>query len=83
MTKASNLTLLVNTSDSFEDCWQRFFDLLTRYWPGCYVPILLSTESKDPGGPVASRRQKDRNHDPRHSCSLRLLRWWRRIREYV
>jgi len=47
MTKAANFTLLVNTSDGFEDCWQPFFHLLTQHWPHCDIPILLNTENKD------------------------------------
>lgn len=39
-------TLLVNSSDGFEDCWVPFFTLLTRYWPDLKVPIVLNTELK-------------------------------------
>lgn len=39
-------TLLVNTSDGFEDCWTPFFTLLTRNWPDYRGPILLNTELK-------------------------------------
>lgn len=42
-----DLTILVNTSDSFEDCWVPFFTLLQRYWPECPYPIVLNTEKKD------------------------------------
>jgi len=40
-------TILVNTSDGFEDCWHPFFTLFHKYWPNCDVPILLNTEHKD------------------------------------
>ncbi len=40
-------TLLVNSSDGFEDCWEPFFTLLGRHWPRISVPILLNTERKD------------------------------------
>ncbi|WGS86790.1 hypothetical protein [Methylomonas sp. UP202] len=40
------LTVLVNTSDSFEDCWEPFFTLFKRYWPNCPFPIVLNTELK-------------------------------------
>lgn len=40
-------TILVNSSDGFEDCWPVFFDFLERYWPGTAFPILLNTETKD------------------------------------
>jgi len=40
-------TILVNSTDSFEDCWAPFFTLLKEYWPDCRVPIVLNTETKD------------------------------------
>jgi hypothetical protein len=40
-------TVLVNSSDGFDDCWDPFFRLLSRYWPDCDAPILLNTENKD------------------------------------
>jgi hypothetical protein len=42
----SDLTLLVNTSDGFEDCWGPFFQLFARFWPDCPYPIVLNTETK-------------------------------------
>jgi len=39
-------TLLVNTSDGFEDCWNPFFKLYYQYWNAKDVPILLNTEWK-------------------------------------
>jgi hypothetical protein len=47
--KKSNpkFTVLVNTCDSFEDCWYPFFTLFNKYWPKCEYPILLNTEFKD------------------------------------
>lgn len=40
------VTIIVNTSDGFEDCWQPFFKLFNQYWGNCAYPILLNTESK-------------------------------------
>jgi hypothetical protein len=48
MTKTADLTVLVNTSDGFEDCWSPFFTLFARYWPECPYPIVLNTETKTP-----------------------------------
>ncbi|MBC8057311.1 MAG: hypothetical protein H7Y61_12115 [Rhizobiales bacterium] len=45
----SDLTILVNTSDGFEDCWGPFFQLFAKHWPGCPYPIVLNTETKDFG----------------------------------
>lgn len=28
-----NYSILVNTCDKFEDCWNPFFKLLSIYWP--------------------------------------------------
>lgn len=41
------ITILINTSDSFEDCWNPFFTLFDKYWKACPYPILLNTEKKD------------------------------------
>lgn len=43
----NKLTLLINTSDGFEDCWQPFFKLFSTYWESFSQPILLNTEFKD------------------------------------
>jgi hypothetical protein len=39
-------TILINSTDSFEDCWYPFFKLFSVYWPNCDRPILLNTETK-------------------------------------
>jgi len=41
------LTILVNSTDSFEDCWYPFFKLFDTYWPQCPHEIILNTETKD------------------------------------
>lgn len=41
------VTLLVQSTDSFSDCWTPFFTLLHKYWPSCPYRILLNTETKD------------------------------------
>ncbi len=41
-----DLTILVNTSDGFEDCWAPFFQLFARFWPDCPYRIVLNTETK-------------------------------------
>lgn len=43
---ASPYTILVNSTDSFEDCWIPFFKLFSDYWPNCNRPIVLNTEVK-------------------------------------
>lgn len=43
---SNNYSILVNSSDGFEDCWHPFFLLLKKYWPQCTAPIYLNTENK-------------------------------------
>lgn len=40
-------TILVNSCDNFEDCWNPFFTLFKKNWKNCNAPILLNTEYKD------------------------------------
>lgn len=42
----SRFTVLVNSSDGFDDCWVPFFTLMQKFWPDCKEPILLNTEKK-------------------------------------
>lgn len=43
----SDFSILVNTTDSFEDCWEPFFKLFKFYWPTYSGVIYLNTENKD------------------------------------
>jgi hypothetical protein len=43
----SNYPILINTTDSFEDCWVPFFTLFKKYWPDYTGTIYLNTETKD------------------------------------
>lgn len=40
-------SILINTCDKFEDCWDPFFKLWSIYWPDCKVKVYLNTEYKD------------------------------------
>ena len=40
-------SILINTCDKFEDCWDPFFKLWTIYWPDCKGKLYLNTEYKD------------------------------------
>jgi hypothetical protein len=40
-------SILVNTCDKFEDCWDPFFKLFKFYWPDYTGTIYLNTEYKD------------------------------------
>lgn len=39
-------SILINTCDKFEDCWNPFFKLFQTYWPNCSGEIYLNTEFK-------------------------------------
>jgi hypothetical protein len=40
-------SILINTCDKFEDCWNPFFKLFKLYWPDCRGIVYLNTEYKD------------------------------------
>lgn len=42
-----DVTILVNSTDSFQDCWNPFFKLFSHYWPQCELQILLNTETRN------------------------------------
>ena len=42
-----NFSILINSTDSFEDCWIPFFTLFKKYWPNYSGKIYLNTETKD------------------------------------
>lgn len=42
----SEYTILVNSTDSFEDTWDPFFHLFEEYWPRDEGRVLLNTETK-------------------------------------
>lgn len=41
-----DITILVNSCDSYEDTWYPFFKLFNTYWSECKYEIILNTESK-------------------------------------
>jgi hypothetical protein len=41
--KIQPFSILINTSDGYQDCWEPFFKLLKKFWPGCNAPIYLNT----------------------------------------
>ncbi|MFQ3550341.1 MAG: hypothetical protein SNJ70_11395 [Armatimonadota bacterium] len=44
---SDNFAILVNSTDSFDYCWEPFFKLFDKYWPDCKLPIYLNTETKN------------------------------------
>jgi hypothetical protein len=43
---SSLYTILVNSTDGFEDCWYPFFTLFDKYWNGTKANIMLNAETK-------------------------------------
>lgn len=43
---AKDIHILVNSTDSFEDCWDPFFTLFAKYWPEFTGKIYINTENK-------------------------------------
>jgi hypothetical protein len=43
----NNFSILINTCDNFEDCWEPFFRLFKSYWPDYKGKIYLNTEYKE------------------------------------
>lgn len=39
--------MLVNSTDTFNDCWPPFFQLFKRYWPSCPCQVVLNTETRN------------------------------------
>jgi hypothetical protein len=75
--KNSTFTILVNSSDGFEDCWFPFFRLLETYWPNCSHPIVLNTEYKDykySGLNVTASKANDISPDQLLTWSSRLIK---------
>lgn len=46
MVLSNGITIVVQSTDQFSDCWPPFFTLLKAYWPDCRYPIVLNTETK-------------------------------------
>ena len=43
----ADYAILINSTDSFEDCWHPFFKLFSKFWPNYEGKIYLNTETKD------------------------------------
>ena len=76
MTAKTNYSLLVNTTDSFEDCWNPFFTLFARYWPQYSGTIYLNTETKSftfPNLNIKSIKNNDQTPSKKISWSECLI----------
>ena len=73
----TNYSILINTTDSFEDCWIPFFTLFKRYWPDYTGKIYLNTETKVftyPGLNIVSIQNNKSTPDIKITWSECLLR---------
>lgn len=70
----NNCTLLVNTCDSYSDCWDGFFKLLKIQWPDFDMDIVLNTESK-------SYSFEDLKIKTFQLCCNRRMPWGKRLVE--
>jgi hypothetical protein len=43
--KKNDFFIIVNSTDSFSDCWEAFFTLFKRFWPKPWPKIVLNAES--------------------------------------
>lgn len=76
MSTLNKYTLLVNSSDGFEDCWNPFFKLLTTNWPNFDLPVLLNTEFKEysyPGLQLKCTKANSKNLERRLTWSECLI----------
>lgn len=44
--KSPGITVIVQSTDRFSDCWDPFFRLMAAYWPDCRWPIILNAETR-------------------------------------
>jgi hypothetical protein len=78
--------VLINTCDSFDDCWQPYFKLHAKYWPDCGGRLYLNTETKDfsyPGLDVTALKVGAGEDGRRLTWSECLLRALEKIEEDI
>jgi hypothetical protein len=82
----TNYALLINTCDSFEDCWKPYFKLQAIYWPDCKARLYLNTETKDfsyPGIDIFPLKVAENENNRRLTWSECLLRALDKIDEDI
>lgn len=75
-----NYSILINTCDKFEDCWDPFFKLWSLYWKDCTGKIYLNTEYKDysyPGLDITVIKGCEKHHIPKNKRATwsQCLKW--------
>ena len=80
----SNYCVLVQSTDSYEDCWYPFFKLFSIYWPNYKGRIYLTTESKSftyPGLKIITNQVDSYSKNKVKTWSESLLRSLEMIHE--
>ena len=70
-----DFSILINTTDSFSDCWLPFFKLFKIYWPEYKGKIYLNTETKSfeyPGLNIISVKN-NLVHQPWSKCLMNAV----------
>lgn len=75
-----NYSILINTCDKFDDCWDPFFKLWSLYWTDCSGRIYLNTEYKDYSYPeldITAVKGCERHHIPKEKRATwsQCLKW--------
>lgn len=75
-----NYSILINTCDKFEDCWDPFFKLWSLYWKDCTGKIYLNTEYKGysyPGLDITAIKGCEKHHIPKNKRATwsQCLKW--------
>lgn len=73
-------SILINTCDKFDDCWNPFFQLWSTYWKNCTGKIYLNTEYKDYayiGLDITAVKGCEKNNFPKEERATwsQCLRW--------
>jgi len=82
----TNYSVLINTCDSFDDCWQPYFKLHAKYWPDCTGRLYLNTETKDfsyPGLHITTLKVRTGEDGRRLTWSECLLRALDKIEDNI
>lgn len=75
-----NYSILINTCDKFDDCWDPFFKLWSLHWTDCSGKIYLNTEYKDYSYPeldITAVKGCERHHIPKEKRATwsQCLKW--------
>ena len=69
-------SIIVNTCDSYSDCWDPFFKLFSVFWKDCKGKIFLNTEYKDysfPGLDIIPTKVCEKRNFPKDKRNALVL----------